>query len=390
MPDSGKRRALPLHKNIKKTTKQRHHNNHNTIHSNNNAMSSNNNNSRPRKKYITWHPTLTKLDTQECVYGMAQHVQSMRDVEAQQEQLGIIYLTFIFQARISDHRRSGWDRFVQWFKAFDQRNQVSSEELLCLMFQTMNWNKQNASGEEGGVVAEYRTTTIYKLLCALVGSETTMAVIEKGFVNADFCSEWTSSYSMPSLKMEVNVNKALYLAAMKYNNTNNNKQGTVELDCIYTLFRKQQSMIQQCRAFLGKIQLGADIKANGENKKVTFDEAVVETIVRHFSISRMIMVRDEKGNATQFWKLCDGDRSVLFRNMCHGIGRTDIVLQMLEDTIQRSSSSRSFTIDALMHAVNKINDPHYDTMVHLDCFYFLLRREPTLFRHVRSPSSSSR
>ena len=359
--------------------------------------------SKPNSAYFSAiqlaRATVAKVDTQECVYGMAQHVQSIRDVEAQLP-------NYLVQIQISDHRLSGWHRFVEWLKALDQRNQVSAEQLICLMFQTMNWNKPNASGEENGVVAECRPTTIFKLLCTLVGSEMTLKIIAKGFVNPNF---WVESVKggivlmgsielrveveIPSVK-NVNVNKALYLASMKYNRTNtiNNKQDTVELDGIYTLFRQQQSMIQHCRAFLGKIQLGVEIQANGENKKVTFDEAVVETIVRHFSISREDwddINRDEEGNAKQFREVCDGDRTVLFRNMCKGIGRTDIVLQMLEATIQRSSSSRSFTIDALMHAVNTINDPHYDTMVHLDCFYFLLRREPTVLRHVRSSSTSS-
>ena len=169
-----------------------------------------------------------KLDTQECVYGMAHHVEFM--AEAQQEQLGSPFPSW----RIDPHRRSGWDRFVQWFKAFDQRNQVSSEELLCLMFQTMNRNRTRGRGEDDGDDGVLvRTTTIFKLLCELVGSELAIAAIEKGFVHDKFCAEWTSNFSMPSLKMEANVNKALYLAAMKY------KQDTVELDCIYTLVRKQ-------------------------------------------------------------------------------------------------------------------------------------------------------
>ena len=164
----------------------------------------------------------------------------------------------------------------------------------------------------------------------------------------------------------MNINIALLLAIKKYN------EGILKLDGIYYLLKQKQRMIQNYQMiFKEAVRGNINYNANSDHPS----ERGITTI---FTIKK----DDDNNTANDTYTPL-----TLFQKACNGLGR-NTALKMLEETLQRSSRSIN-TIRALMYAATKNSNHEQGTVVHLDCSYILLRRQPDVLLNLLSSSSSS-
>ncbi|OEU11617.1 hypothetical protein FRACYDRAFT_244735 [Fragilariopsis cylindrus CCMP1102] len=103
-------------------------------------------------------------------------------------------------------------------------------------------------------------------------------------------------------------------------------------------------------------------------------QIVFESGIRYFPKKKGINLLFHKGTGHNHWQYP-------FESACMGLGYEQ-VMKVVEDTLIRYSDTPINVADALLSAA-------VDENVHLDCVYFLLRRQPDVLLKLLSSSSSS-
>ena len=231
---------------------------------------------------------------------------------------------------------------------------IGARATIVFLFQTIKYNRSNYNREREDVDEdededdedededEEEITTILDIFRGITGTVDTVLSMLKALE----CKENTT----PTM----DINTALLLAIKKHN------EGILQLDCIYYLLKQKQSMIQNCQ--------------------MIFTEAIRGNINYYDNSNHPI----ETGIVTIFTANDTHRPLTIFQKACNRLGRKS-ALQMLEETLQRSSRKID-TVRALLYAATKNSNHEQRTVVHLDCSYFLLRRQPDVLANLLSSS----
>ena len=238
---------------------------------------------------------------------------------------------------------------------------ASAEVAMIILFQILqNTTKatiREGGGEGGGMAVEFEvedeehtnTTSMFEIICIDHGKDTAMDIVH------DLLN-----------KNDMNITTALGYASTGYG------EGKVQRECVYYLLRKHQELTHMYRKLMENMIRGNTIELG--------------------LIAIFMQNKEDNNNSITTW----------FQTACHRLGR-NIVDEIIEDILQQqqlavSSSvlSRSSvnTMLALEHAAaindNSNNKNHDQThSVHVDGFYFLLRRQPDVLLRCSSSSSSN-
>ena len=237
---------------------------------------------------------------------------------------------------------------------------TDAEVAIVVLFQIMSRNTnatREGVGEEGGAaemeveVGEHtqKPSSVFEIVCILFGKEAAMEIVN------DMLNNKT-----------MNITTALGDVITGY------RKGSVQRECMYYLLRKHQELTHMYRKLMENMIRGNTIELG--------------------LIAIFMQNKEDNNNSITTW----------FQTACHRLGR-NIVDEIIEDILQQqqlavSSSvlSRSSvnTMLALEHAAaindNSNNKNHDQThSVHVDGFYFLLRRQPDVLLRCSSSSSSN-
>ena len=250
----------------------------------------------------------------------------------------------------------------RWTVLFDLlTGWIGARATIVFLFQTMQYNRGNNNrGREDEIEGEEdeedeedeeEITSIFESLMGITGcTEAGLSMLR----NLEYKEAATPT---------MNINTALLLAIKKHN------EGILQLDGIYYLLKQKQRMLQHYQTIFEEAVVGINSTSNANT-----DHSIETGIVTLFSIE------EDEDNDT-----ATGAPTTLFQKACNGLGR-NTALQMLEETLQHSSRKID-TIRALMYAATKNHEQ--EMVVHLDCSYFLLRRQPNVLVNLLSSSSSS-
>ncbi|OEU21478.1 hypothetical protein FRACYDRAFT_235104 [Fragilariopsis cylindrus CCMP1102] len=120
---------------------------------------------------------------------------------------------------------------------------------------------------------------------------------------------------------------------------------------------------------------------NGSRPTIQRFQTVFESGIRYFPKKKGINLLFGAGHNLHFHKSGAGNRYYPFERACTGIGYEQ-VMKVVEDTLIRYLDTPINVADALLSAA-------VDENVHLDCVYFLLRRQPDVLVKLLSSSSSA-
>ena len=242
-------------------------------------------------------------------------------------------------------------------------NVAGAEIAIVVLFQIMH-NKREG-GRDGVRAAEAemeteveevdqegKTTSMFEVICAAYGKDTAMDIVN------DMLNTTT-----------LNITTALVLATTQY------VKGKVQRECVYYVLRKQHELMQTYRKLMETM-----IRGN--------DRSIEIGLIAIF-MTMVLPNKEDNNNST----------TTLFQTACQQLGRK-IVVEIIEDILQQqqraasssSLSSRSSmnTMLALVFAA-EINDAYNNdqthSSVHVDGFYFLLRRQPDVLLRCNSNSS---